>query len=212
MKSIFILYMPGHAGNFLTRLFSLSPETIPQMPIHVLKESVIETGKAPVINDRADYYSFSQAKQYGSWQKFHRAWPDFYNYELFNYLNDLYTPQFSHVVFSIHPAEFLLFEDSICKTNYEFYYVDTDEQLLPWISCEQKLRRFKYRPDYQHEFNDFNMIKQKYNMKPINLLNIVTGANFVSEYKKVTQEMNITADVPSATQLYNEWHQIRGPK
>lgn len=212
MKSIFILYMPGHAGNFLTRLFSLSPETVPQVPIAVLKESVIKTGQVPEISNRADYYSFNHTTQYKSWQQFHRAWPDFHNHELFCYFNQLYTPQFSNVVFSIHPHEFLSHTHIIDNLDCDFYCVDTDEQLLHWVSNEQKIRGFVYRPDYEHEFKDFNAIKQNYNMKSINLLNIVTHATFVNEYKKITQEMNITADIAAATQLYHDWYHYRGPK
>lgn len=205
--------MPGHAGNFLTRLFSLSPETIPQVPIDVLKKSVIETGQVPVIKDRADYYSFKKHTQHASWQEFHRAWPDFYQQNLFEYFNELYSMPFSHVVYSIHPHEFEIRHKEILQTDYVFYYVDTDAQLLPWINDSQCRLKFEYRPTYDIELSKFTQFKEKYNMTAINLLQMVSTIDtFVSEYLKITTHMALTPVIDSAKKLYCDWHAVRNPK
>jgi len=214
VKSIFILYMPGHAGNFLTRLFSLSPETVPQVPIDVLKDAVINTGAPPVIDSRVDHYAFDQVfKKFNTWQDFHRDWPDFYQQTLFEYFNQLYPVPFSHVVYSIHPHEFGLMEDNIVQTNFDYYYVDLDKKYKPWVLKQQASLNFKYRPDYQSELNLFNQIKTKYSMTPINLTTMLDSANtFIDEYLKISQTMQLTADINSARILYNGWVKERGPK
>ena len=60
MKSIFLLYLPGHAGNFLTRLFSLGPETIPHLGKKLLKKSINDK---ELVIDRLNYYSFTNVKK-----------------------------------------------------------------------------------------------------------------------------------------------------
>lgn len=214
MKSIFILYMPGHAGNFLTRLFSLSPETVPQVPIKVLKNSVIETGTPPVINSRCEYYSFDQVfKKFNNWQDFHREWPDFYQQKLFYHFNRLYSVPFSHVVYSIHPHEFNLMESDIVQQDSEYYYVELDSKYESWVLKQQASLNFQYRPNYQSELNLFNHLKEKYSMTPINLTAVLDSADAcVSEYLKISQTMQLTADVDSARILYNGWFRERGPK
>jgi hypothetical protein len=206
--------MPGHAGNFLTRLFSLSPETIPQVPIEVLKNSVIETGKPPTINNRAEYYSFEQVfKKFNAWQDFHRAWPDFYQHKLFYHFNEIYPCPFSHVVYSIHPHEFKLLEDDIVQYDSDYYYIDLDKKYEPWVLKQQASLNFQYRPNYQSEFDLFNQIKTKYSMTPISLTNILDSVDlFINEYLKITQTMQLTADIDSAKILYSGWFKERGPK
>jgi hypothetical protein len=205
--------MPGQAGNFLTRLFSLSPDTIPQAPIDALKNSVINTGKPPTIDNRAEYYSFEQVfNKFNTWQDFHRAWPDFYQHELFYHFNRLYPEPFSHVVYAIHPHEFGLMEDGIVQPDADYYYVDLDKKYEPWVLKQQASLNFQYRPNYQSELNLFNQIKTKYSMTPINLTTMLDSTDtFVDEYLKISQTMQLTADVDSAKTLYSGWFKQRGP-
>jgi hypothetical protein len=213
MESIFILYMPGHAGNFLTRLFSLGPDTVPQVPIAILKESVIDTGQVPTIDNRAEYYSFKTNNQHCSWQEFHRAWPDFYQQELFEYFNELYHPPFPYVVYSIHPYEFILHESDITKQRCDFYYVDLDPKYNQWVSDQRLKLNFTYRPNYDGELATFNQIKTKYQMKKISLTNMINSTDsFVNEYLKIIKEMSLTPKLDNAVQLYHEWIAIRGPQ
>jgi hypothetical protein len=206
--------MPGHAGNFLTRLFSLSPDTVPQVPINVLKDAVINTGTPPVIASRAEYYSFGQTfEKFNTWQEFHRNWPDFYQHELFHYFNQLYPELYSHVVYAIHPHEFKLLEDSIVRQDADYYYVDLTDQYFPWVLMQQARLNFKYRPTYQSELDLFNEIKIEYNMIPIDLTRMLDSSDeFVDEYQKISKIMNLTTDVVAAQTLYHDWYQVRGPK
>jgi hypothetical protein len=106
MKTIFILYMPGHAGNLINRLISLSPETVPQIP----KPELIDFQKYKKVltfSDRLSLYSFKKAENFNNWQDFHRTCVDFLDEDLFRYFYLRQFPGiFSHVVYAIHPYEF----------------------------------------------------------------------------------------------------------
>ena len=214
MKSIFIMYMPGHAGNFLTRLFSLSAETIPQVPIEVLKDAVIDTGIPPVIQDRAKYYSFEGiSTQFDSWQDFHRAWPDFYQHKLFYYFNQIYPAPFSHVIYSIHPDEFIKMERDVAQQDSKYYCVDLDHVYQPWVQQQQTRLGFKYRPNYQAELEKFVQLKTKYSMTAISLTRMLTSYElFVDEYLRIVNNMGLSPDIESAGTLYYDWIKQRGPK
>jgi hypothetical protein len=210
MKLIIILYMPGYAGNFLTRLFSLSPETIPQIPIQNLID-----GEIPTFTSRADFYSFKSVNtQYLDWQKFHRDWPDFHNRELVNFFNTLYPTPFSCVVYSMHAVPFPDFEQEILtQTEHDFYWVELADEYLPWVLENQKKLNFENRPNYHSELEQFNKIKNKHSMKPISLTRMLESEDtFMEEYLKIVQEMSLTPDVDAAKTLYHDWFAVRGPK
>lgn len=214
VKSIFILYMPGHAGNFLTRLFSLSPETVPQVPIPILRKSIrYECPSLPLIN-RLQWYSYSTVLQnFSDWQQFHRHWPDYHDRVLFNHFNKQYNPPFSHIVYSIHPHEFDKMKLNIMREQADFYCVDLDTRFDPWVFEQQKKLGYTYRPDYAGELDQFNTIRSQYNMKPINLTAMLTSENlFVDEYHRIAESMGLTVELSSATQLYKDWMMVRGPK
>ena len=212
MKSIFILYMPGHAGHFLTRLFGLSPETIPHIPVDILTNTIGKEPFLPLIKDRVSHYSFKQVPNtHDTWQNFHRAWPDYYRRQAFNYLNDWYDPPFSTVIFCIHPHEFMLQEDIIRDENAEFYCVELADTFKSWVDKEQIKLKFRYRPDYQGELDKFNFIKLKYNMQPINLTDMLTSKGlFLNEYQHIAKLMSLTVNTNSAMRLYDDWISVRG--
>jgi hypothetical protein len=187
----------------------LSPETIPQVTLQNLID-----GEIPKFNSRAEHYSFSKVSDcYPNWQEFHRVWPDFYNRELYNYFNTLFSKPFSHIAYAIHPAEFLDLEQHISSTDHDFYYVELDDKFLPWVLDNQKKLHYTYRPTYKVELSNLNQLKTKYSMKPINLTSMLESVdNFVVEYLKITQEMSLTPDVDAAKTLYHDWFAVRGPQ
>ena len=106
MKTIFILYMPGHAGNLINRLISLSPETVPQ----ISKPSLIDlknNNKIPIFSDRLSLYSFKDSEKFDNWQDFHRTCADFLDEDLYRYFYEKkFLGKFSHITYAIHPYEF----------------------------------------------------------------------------------------------------------
>jgi hypothetical protein len=206
--------MPGHAGNFLTRLFSLSPETVPQVPVHEIMKSIeAESPSLPLIN-RLQSYSYKKVPtDHADWQTFHRQWPDYYNRHEYKYFNELYDPSFSHIVYSIHPHEFYLLKDHILQEDADFYHVDLESRFDSWVFGQQKKLGFKYRPDYAGELDRFNQIRIEHRTKPISLTAMLTNENlFVQEYVKTVESMGLTADVAPAIQLYRDWIAVRGPE
>jgi hypothetical protein len=206
--------MPGYAGNFLTRLFGLSPETIPLVPIDILKQLVSKNIVPSAVDDRVKYYSFEQVNdQYANWQEFHRAWPDFYNRKQVDYFNTVHAQPYSHVIYSIHPHEFNLMEKDIVKTDADFYSVELTDLYLPWVFENQKKLNFEYRPTYEGELAQCNLLKTKYNMKSIDLTNILSSKeSFKAEYLKTVNDMGLTAVIDSAQNLYDGWMSVRGPR
>jgi hypothetical protein len=208
LKYIFILYLPGHAGHFLSRLFSLGPETVPQLPIDVLKDSVVNTGQPPIIHNRAKYYSFAQgSKCYDNWQDFHHAWADFYQHQLYFHFNQMQNDLFSHMIFSIHPHEFDLMKQDIEQFDSAFYYVDLDGKYQSWVEASQKKLGFLYRP---REFNQFDKLKSQYAMQSINLTAMLDSSDgFMTEYLRLCEQMEILPCTDQALALYQDWRSVR---
>jgi hypothetical protein len=206
MKSIFILYMPGHAGNFLVRLFSLSPETIPQLPKSMMGAGI------PTELDRLALYRFSHvADQYITWQQFHRSWPDFIDKDAFALLNINSGFEYTTVVYGIHPHEFTLSKNQIYNDSDQIFHVELDiDQHGAWVYSQEQKLRFVVR---ENEEDQFQHIISSCNTKPISLTKmLIDNKNFLTEYEKICAEMHITANSNDALSLYNDWRSIRYPK
>jgi hypothetical protein len=204
------MYLPGHAGNLINRLISLSPETIPQVSITELKKSVIDTGQAPNVGNRLELYSFKQSQKYPTWQDFHRDCADFYNRSLFEHFNNLFSPGFLHVVYAIHPWEFELHRKDIDQlSTAEFLVIVLDSKYNQWVEYAQTKLNFQYRND---EIKLYHKIKQEYNMHPINLDKMLDSIDgFKEEYLSVVSKLNLTPCLDQAILLFENWYAFRGP-
>jgi hypothetical protein len=204
------MYLPGHAGNLINRLISLSPETIPQVSITELKKSVIDTGQIPDVSNRLELYSFKQSQQYPTWQDFHRDCADFYNRELFEHFNNLFSPGFSHVVYAIHPWEFELHRSNIDQLSAtEFLMVKLDSKYDHWVDQAQTKLNFYNR---NNEIELYYKIQQEYDMYPVNLDKMLDSIDgFKKEYLSVTSKLNLTPCLDQAISLFENWYTFRGP-
>lgn len=206
MKTIFIMYLPGHAGQFMARLFTLGEETMPQLPIRLL-ENMISTGYQQI--DRQLLYSYKHVKQqYGSWQNFHQAWADYYNDGLYRILNNSCLDNTLILVYGIHPHEFVKCQTQINNTkNAEFYFVSLDEQFQIWVDESSKQLHFHLRPD---ELEQYNNLQNEYHMKEISLTKMLeSNDSFLSEYTRCCSEMELTAHHDDAQELYTNWVGVR---
>jgi hypothetical protein len=87
MESVIILYLPGHAGNFVARLFSLGMETIPLLPKQDLYQYV-ENAHIPDDYDRLENYRYSSILQnFDSWQQYHNSYADYKESSIYQLLN-----------------------------------------------------------------------------------------------------------------------------
>jgi len=201
LKHIIIIYNPGYAGNFLTRVFSLGDEVVTHFPKQTLLSNIVNMDK------KISLYSFSQVNNnYLNWQKFHRAWPDFYDYELFKL--KFKETNCTHIVFSMHEPEFnkhLIKLQSI--KNIEFLFVDLNlEKYENWINKSKQYLNFKYRLD--EELNYFELSKKITNK--INLSKIIESEEgFLSEYQRICSIVGIQEYIPEATILYKDWYSVR---
>lgn len=207
MKHIIILYLPGHAGNFLTRLFSLGNETLPHLPVNLL-EQYIYTGKPNEHLNRLELYSFKEVFKYYDWQQFHRAWADFRYYTKYELLNVFYNSKYS-ITHAIHPFEFKMLEHGIeLLDQTEFYYVDLDlEKHSAWVDSQQQKLKFYLR---DNEVDDFHLLKDQYHMQAISLTNILKSDNeFLKEYVRVCNLMSLAPNTDQALLLYQDWIKVR---
>jgi len=181
---------------------------VPQLPIDVLTNSVINTGQPPVILNRAEYYSFDRgSKGFDHWQDFHRAWSDFYQRELYFHFNEMHPESFSRMIFSIHPHEFDLMEQSIEQLDSAYYYADLDPKYQPWVDANQKKLGFVYRPG---EIDQFDQLKSKYAMQSINLTVMLDSPDgFLAEYLRLCEHMEISPCADRALALYQDWKSVR---
>lgn len=208
MKKNIILYMPGYAGNFLARLFSLGDETMPQLPIDLLNHMSLTGQLIPVV-DRTELYSFKKVPEsFDDWQLFHRAWADFYQNSKFELLNVFYNSKAS-MVYGIHPAEFIAFKDTIDQLDcVDFYYVDLDLALYgQWVEDQQKKLKFVVR---EQEPETFQILVHDYHMKPISLTKMLDSEeHFIQEYTRVCALMSMIPRESLAVKLYNDWRSVR---
>lgn len=198
--------MPGHAGNFLTRLFSLSPETMPHLSRHKLNESIVNK-KLENFN-RLDAYSFNQANDYVDWQKFHRGFTDFYDSNQIQLLNQLCLNAYTNVVYSIHPEEFIKFSNDIKQKDVDLYHVELDlNKFNNWVEQSQKKLKFITRSS---ESNNFLKIISTHPSKAISLTKMLESEeSFLDEYIRVCALMKITPLKNQAIDLYQNWRSIR---
>ena len=197
------MYNPGYGGNFLVRLFSLGPETCPQLPIDLLSEYEIIPDLD--ISQRLQLYSFKNVKtNFSHWQSFHRSWVDFLNHgEMFNKRNEKHRVTF----FSMHHPEMCLQLSNIKTLEGKIVGTDLDLNLYKgWLDKSQKELLFKFRLD---EFENYiNWLPEVDNK--ISLTEILTGVdNFVFEYEKFCKIFEIESHVDSALTLYKDWVDVR---
>ena len=206
--------MPGHAGNFLARLFGLSDNFLPLLPKKHLEYLLVK--KLPVdpnFNKLAVYKFEPVNHRYETWQDFHKSWADYldwFKYRLLNVLSD-YRYDF---IYPIHPQEVV---DSYCANEIgddhqlpphtEFYFVELESQFSDWVTRQQEKLKFRWRKDEQQLFQD---LKTRFNMQAISLSKMLNQRNdFESEYLRVCQLMQIQPKLSQAVVLWQDWMQVR---
>lgn len=204
MKTILIMYMPGHAGHMLSRLFGLSPEAMP-----LVNRTLLNRINLSNIN-KLKMYQFSNVKKvFKSWQDFHGSYVDYKDNTDVRIVNAVNGHQYSCAIYPIHPYEFHHDFQDIDDT--ECYYVDLDLNCWgEWVQQQQQELKFMCRPDEQLYFDQY---KHLHNMKPISLTKMLgTVDDFKDEYMQVAQSMNITPVLDQAVELFNDWRSVRIPQ
>jgi alpha-L-arabinofuranosidase len=208
MKTVIILYLPGHAGNFVARLFSLGQETMPLLEKTMLQSSLESSQEISDDFDRLENYRFSSVPtRFDNWQQFHRSFADYKEYSSYRLLNLFCKRKYSRIVFPLHPHE--LVADFNNQSGPEFYYVDLDiDQWGTWVNEQQTKLNFQYRPN-EHE--QFHNLKETHNMKSISLNHMLhSQRSFLTEYHRVCDVMNISANIDQALHLRDDWMAVRG--
>jgi hypothetical protein len=203
MKTIFVLYMPGHAGHFVARLFGLSPEIIPLVRKHYLTSLTI-----PTLN-KLDLYKFNNVKtRFKTWQEFHRSFADHKDHSAIRALNAVNGHHYSCEIYPIHPYEFHHDFQEIDET--ECYYVDLDmNRWGDWVEQQREELKFVDRPS---EYEYFEKYKNLHSMKPISLTKLLgTDQEFQDEYLRVANAMCITPVLDQAILLLRNWKSVRVP-
>lgn len=206
LKYIFIVYLPGYAGNFLLRLLSLTNETVPALPNILLEEC--DSIPLLSIEERLSIYSFSDIRnRYSSWQSFHRDWADFFSHKL---ISSKINNHFSYICFSLHLPEFFKFKPEIeVIKNKMIFFVDLDRQKYQtWLNKSKEDLHFKYRLD---EIKNYYIWKNSTkNLFPIDLTKIIENEfGFIDEYLKVCNLIGISPNINAALNLYKEWYDTR---
>jgi hypothetical protein len=199
--------MPGHAGNFVSRLFSLGPETMPLIRQSVMTEYIDHGLEISDTFDRLANYQFSTVStEFDTWQEFHRAYADHKEYLFYRLLNVFCNRKYARIVFPLHPYEFD--HDFSGDEDSEFFYVDLDLDIWGgWVESEQQKLQFQVR---SMEKEQFDQIKHQYSMKPISLTRLLESDHaFVQEYQRVCTEMQISPLLEQALILRKDWYLTR---
>lgn len=207
MKTVVLLYLPGHAGNFLARLFSLGQNTMPLIRKDQLDHHLDQGTPLPDNFDRLENYRFAQVtEEFNNWQQFHRSFADFFEHAQYRLLNLFCGSRYSRIVYPLHPIE--LANSIVPMSAIEFYYVDLDLQKWgSWVSSQQKKLAFITR---HNENALFEVYKKKYHMRSINLTKMLASEPaFVEEYMLVCSQMNIEPMLQQALNLRQDWYSTR---
>jgi hypothetical protein len=207
MKTVIILYLPGHAGNFIARLFSLGNETMPLLQQHMLQHHLETVTDIPDDFDRLENYRFSTVPtRFDNWQQFHRSYADYKEYSCYNLLNIYCKQKYYRIVFPLHPHEFIA--DFNNQFESEFYYVDLDLNLWGnWVNEQQTKLNFQYRHNEQQQFED---LKAMHNMQPISLDKLLDSQqSFLTEYHRICKVMDIEPLTQQALLLRQDWMSVR---
>jgi hypothetical protein len=207
MKTVIVLYLPGHAGNFIARLFSLGSETMPLLPQDMLQHHLETVTDIPADFDRLESYRFSTVPTtYNDWQRFHRSYADYKEYSCYNLLNIYCKQKYSRIVFPLHPHEFIA--DFNNQSDSEFYYVDLDLNLWgDWVREQQTKLNFQYRHNEPQQFED---LKVMHNMQPISLDKLLDSQqSFLTEYHRICKVMDIEPLTQQALLLRQDWMSVR---
>jgi hypothetical protein len=197
--------MPGQAGNFIARLFSLTDDTMPLLTRNYL-QYCIESGGIPADFDRLQSYKFSSVlEKFDNWQHFHNSYADFNDWSHYNLLNIFSKEQFSRIVFPLHPHEFIA---SLSDSAAEFYHVDLDvDKWGAWVDTQQQNLNFYYR---DNEYQQFEDLKKNYNMQSISLDQLLESQrSFLAEYNRVCDLMGIVPLPQQALALRKDWMSVR---
>lgn len=201
MRAIFIMYMPGHAGHMLSRLFGLSPEAMP-----LIEKNALETADISTIN-KLNAYRFSDVKsRFETWQKFHQEYAGHKNANVLRIINAVSGHCYSCIVYPIHPCEF--HHDFRKLDETEYYCVDLDlDKWGAWVEQQRATLKFNTR---HHEQEYFDKYKNLHNMKLISLTKMLESEQgFQEEYLRVAHDMNITPVLDQASLLFNDWKSVR---
>lgn len=201
MRSIFVLYLPGHAGHMISRLFGLSPEAMP-----LIEKNALETADISTVN-KLDTYQFVDVKsRFQTWQKFHHEYANYKDSNMLRIINAVSGHCYSCIIYPIHPYEFHHDFRKIDETEY--YYVDLDlDRWGSWVEQQRAVLRFKTRHNEQKYFEEY---KNSHNMELISLTKMLeSDQGFQEEYLRVAHAMNITPVLDQATVLFNDWKSVR---
>lgn len=206
IKHAVIVYNPGYAGNFLQRVFSLGKEVVPQIPLHLLEDNY---NLRYYDNRRLELYSFKQVRNnYLNWQKFHRAWPTFYDYDKIKSKIES-TDGYTHIVFSMHYPEYENLINDLNQTQeVKYFYVDLDlTKYQSWINKAQQDLNYKYRVG---ELESYEILKQDSKFNKIDLTRMLESEDsFEQEYISICNLLGIDSNIESAILLYRDWFETR---
>jgi len=212
-----IAYIPGLAGRFTQFLTSLHPTTVPDMSD--------DTSITDVSVNRARRYSYKDLyARHGSWVNHHNQFRRgvLTDYDLSRFLESNY----SNYNFCIHPTVFYLqkfvvalkaettcqiLKNKIQKENLQIRYL----QMVLSEEYQPMINQFKFKngnfPRVASEEKILNLkFTKEYSPYLINLDNYFIGeSNFLDEYTKLMDYLEIPAQVDLALQLYQGWIEAR---
>jgi hypothetical protein len=187
-ESIAIIYQPGFAGHLLEYLLTLDSSTLWIKPTSVQLEDSLE--------NRLNFYSFNNTKQYDHWGAFHESrWAS---------VNTLPNPRGLTKINSVHPLAF----DKVINYNkwliVNLSYADFNNY---WL-IETKRNWHNFPVLRNGEFEKEMMLRKKISLE-ISLDKFLALETWTEEYQRISNLINLPVLIDAATELYNSWYTIR---
>lgn len=186
MQQLTILYLPGHGGRFLERLFSLHATVAP-----ILTPEQHQT----YYNDRLSLYSFSKYTEYRSWLQFHN--------EVHDRASVLDDPIYNFSITAAHPG------DLLDTTGTRLIAVNLTYSPFNnfWMHAFHMHNNFAPTIRVQDIVNYSNFKDSAEITLTLDSFLLETG--WEDEYYKICNHVGIPTDIDLAKQLHSSWHSAR---
>ena len=198
IKSVCVIYTPGHCGLFWTFLLSLSPESVPYYTtdLHHATDEQIQV---------VQNLSPAQRKQIVQYKTNH----DFIRLHA---LDQLFQPDFFYANKAIND----FFSVSVLNNHFNDYDFGTRYQYLHHVICvnldtdryqpmlDRAIKQYPWRPDPQpiEHIKRVTNDPRTWNLNMTKVLDSQQG--FLDQYMECCQQINITPVIDTAIDYYTE--------
>lgn len=189
-----IIYVPGTGGNFFRRALSLG------------KDLIAETAHESIdVEQKFQLFNNWNSINWKSAEHLHRPAyrhtdQEFYHFEQSKLL----------LIDAWHPVEFLQHDRQASAWSTgkwpNLIFINVNDSNREFIERNQKTKA--YRVDWAAETSDFDLLKQQYKDKSIDIDfdDLLNQQQFLAQVNRINSKLDLQLDMDLVSQLWESWH------